>query len=108
MDFIREMLLEGESDVAILGKEEWKSEVNPIRTTADFPSTACALTKKYVVLPNKFVFHDGRQGNTKTVDLCMIIGMDVEIEPRLEDWRIDLEERGVIIRKKNWPDNPHI
>ena len=30
----------------------------------------------------------------------MIIGMDVEIEPRLVDWRTDLEERGVIIRKK--------
>ena len=79
MDFIRETLLEGKSDVAFLGKEEWKSEVTPIRTTAGFPSTACALTKKYVVLPSKFAFHDGRQGNTKTVDLCIVMGMDGEI-----------------------------
>ena len=99
MDFIRETLLEGKSDVAFLGKEEWKTKVTPIRTTADFPSTAAALTKKYAVLPIKFAFRDGR-GNTKTVDLCMVLGMDLEIEPRLGDWRTDLEERGVIIRKK--------
>ena len=99
LDFIRETLLEGESDVVFLGKEEWKSKATPIRTTADFPSTACALTKKYAVLPNESAFRDGRQ-TTKAVDLFMIIGMDVEIEPKLGDWRTDLEERGVTIRKK--------
>ena len=89
--------LEGESDVAFVGKGEWKSKAAPIRTTADFPGTVNALTKKYAALPNEFAFRDGRQ-TTKTVDLCMIIGMDVEIEPKLVDWRTDLEERGVTIR----------
>ena len=85
LDFIRETLLEGKLDVAFLGKEGKKSEANPIKTTADFPSTACAFTKKYVALSNEYAFSDGRQGNIKTVDMCMVLGMDVEIEPNLEE-----------------------
>ena len=30
----------------------------------------------------------------------MAMGMDVEIEPLLEEWRIDLSERGIEIKKK--------
>ena len=46
LEFIRDELLEGESDVAFVGKGEWKSKATPIRTTEDFPSTVNALTKK--------------------------------------------------------------
>ena len=100
-EFIWETLLEGKSEVSFLGKEGRKSKTKPIRTTADFPTTAFALTQKYAFVFNKFAFSEGRQGNTKTVDMCMIRGMDEEIEPMLEEWRVDLEERGVIIRKKS-------
>ena len=30
----------------------------------------------------------------------MVMGMDVEIEPLLEEWRMDLSERGIKTRKK--------
>ena len=30
----------------------------------------------------------------------MVMGMDVEIELLLEEWRMDLSERGIEIRKK--------
>ena len=93
-------------EVAFLGKEGRKSKTKPNRKTADFPTIAFALTQKYAFVSNKFAFSDGRQGNTKTVDMCMALGMDEEIEPMLEEWRVDLEERGVIIRKKNWQRSP--
>ena len=100
MDFIRETLLEGKSEVVFLGKEGRKSKMNPIKTTADFPTTAFVLTQKYGFMSNPFAFSNGLQGNTKTVDMCMVLGMDEVIEPMLEKWRMDLAERGVEIRKK--------
>ena len=100
MDFIRETLLEGKLEVAFLGKERRKSKMNPIKTTSDFPTTAFVLTQKYAFVSNPFAFSDGRQGNTKTVDMCIVLRMDEDIEPMLEKWRIGLSERGVEIRKK--------
>ena len=64
-----------------------------------FPSTAYALTKDYAFASNPYAFNDGQE-TSKTVDLCMVMGMDVEIEPLLEEWRIDLSERGIEIKKK--------
>ena len=75
LDFIWETLLEGKSEVAFLGKEGRKSKMNPIKTTADFPTTAFVLTQKYAFVSSPFAFSDGRQGNTKTVDMCMVLGM---------------------------------
>ena len=30
----------------------------------------------------------------------MVLGIDAEIEPLLEEWRIDLSKRGIYIRKR--------
>ena len=99
LDFIRETLLEGKLEVAFIGKEGRGSKKPPIRATSDFPSTAYALTKDYAFVSIPYAFNDGWD-TSKTVDLCMVMGMDVEIEPLLEEWRMDLSERGIEIRKK--------
>ena len=72
---------------------------NPIKTTSDFSSTAFVLTKDYAFVSNLYAFSDGRN-TSKTVDLCMVMGMDVEIEQLLEEWRMNLSERGIEIREK--------
>ena len=98
LDFISETLLEGKLEVAFTGKEGREPKKTPIRTTSDFPSTAYVLTKDYAFVSNPHAFNDGRNAS-KTVDLCMVMGMDVEIKPLLEEWRMDLSERGIKIRK---------
>ena len=73
LDFIRKTLLEGKMEVAFLGKEGRKSKKkhqNDVR----FPIYSFLL--------------------------CLSMGMNVEIEPLLEEWRMDLSERGIEIRKK--------
>ena len=80
LDFTRETLLEGKLEVAFIGKEGKGSKKTPIRTTPDFPSTEYALTKDYAFVSNPCAFNDGRD-TSKTVDLCMFMGMDVNIEP---------------------------
>ena len=99
LDFIRETLLQGKLEVAFTGKEGRESKKPPIRTRSDFPSTAYVLTKDYAFVSNPHAFNGGWNAS-KMVDLCMVIGMDVEIELLLEDWRMDLSERGTEIRKK--------
>ena len=100
LGFILEMLLEGKAEVAFLGKEGRKPQANPIKTTADFPTKAFGLTQKYASVSNPYAFSNGRQGNSKTVNLCMVMGMDEDIKLMLEKWKMDLSERGVEIRKK--------
>ena len=96
--FIRETFLKGKLESAFIGKEGKGSKKPPIRTISDFPSTAYALTKDYVFVSNSYAFNDGRE-TSRIVDLGMVMGMDVEIEPLLEEWRMDLSERGIKIRK---------
>ena len=99
-DFIRETFLEGKTDVAFLGKEGRKLKKKLTKTTADFPSTTFELTKNYASVLNLFAFNDGRQGTSKVVDLCMVLGTDTKIEPLLEEWRMNFSEKGIKIRKK--------
>ena len=99
LDFIRETLLEGKLEVAFISKEGREPKKPPTRTTSDFPSTAYVLTKDYAFVSNPYAFNDGRNAS-KTVDLCMVMGMDVEIDPLLEEWRMDLSEKRIEIRKK--------
>ena len=66
---------------------------------SDVPSTAYALTKDYAFVSNPHAFNDGRE-TSKAVDLCIVMGMGVEIEPLLEEWRMNLSERGIEIKKK--------
>ena len=90
-----EDLLEGTMEVAFAGKEGRESKKN-IRTTLDFPSTAFVLEKDYAFVSNPYAFSDGRN-TSKMIDLCMVMEIDVEIEPLLEEWRMDLSERGIKI-----------
>ena len=51
---------------------------------SDFPSTTYALTKDYAFVPHPHTFNDWRE-TSKIVDLCMVMGMDVEIDLLLEE-----------------------
>ena len=93
--------------MAFLGKEMRKSEKPPIRMTADFLSSAYELTKGYNCVPNPLAFFDGRRDNSKQVDICMVLGMDKEIAPLLDEWTMDLTERG-IDTKKAMPTSSHV
>ena len=86
LKLIRDTLLEGKSDVAFLGKEGRKSTKPAIRTLADFPGIAYAFKRDYAFIPSPFAFMDARKGTTKTVELCMVLGMDEEIGPRRGTW----------------------
>ena len=94
------LMKEGGTDVAFLGKGGRKSTIPPIRTLTDFPTTAYALKQDYACVPNTFAFTDAKQGTSKVVELCMIIGMDEEIVPTLEAWEMDLAEKGIEIKEK--------
>ena len=57
LKFTRNTLLEGKTDVTVLGKEGRKSEKEaPIRTTADLPPSAFELTKWYACVSNPYSF----------------------------------------------------
>ena len=96
LDFIWKTLLEGMMEVAFLDKEgrEFKKHQNDIK----HPLHGICPDKRLCL----YAFSDWRH-TFKTVDLCMVIGIDIEIEPLLEEWRMDLLERGIKIRKKPGP-----
>ena len=99
LNFIRDTLLERKEDMTFLGKEGRKSEKPPIRTTSDFPLSAYKLTKGYACGSNPYAFFDGHRGNSKQVDICMVLGTGKEIAPLLDEWTMDLAERGIGIKK---------
>ena len=100
LKLIREDLLEGKGAVAILGKEGRKSTKPPIRTATDFPKTSIAFKRDYASLANPYVFIDGKKGNTKPVEMCLVPGMDVDVAQVLKDGESDITEQGVEIRAK--------
>ena len=88
--------------MVFLSKEGRKSEKSPIRTTADFPSSVFELTKWYACVSNPCAFFHRRRGNTKQVKVCMMLGMDKEIAPLLDEWTMDLVEKGIEIKKRQY------
>ena len=81
------------------GRKEISKETH--QDDGRFPLTALDVIRNYASAPHRYAFNDGRQGTFKSVDLCMVLGIDAEIESLLEEWRMDLSERGIVdIRKK--------
>ena len=46
----------------------------------DFLKTAMLFKSGYASISNKYAFNDGKTGNVQTVELCLVLGMDVDIE----------------------------
>ena len=76
----RETLLEGTMKVAFLGKEGKDSKKNH-QNDVRFPLYGICPGKilcMYAFASNPHTFSD-RQNTSKTVDLCMVMGMDVKL-----------------------------
>ena len=57
--------------------------------------------RDYASLSIPYAFKDGKRGNTKNVELCLVLGIGAEIAQVLEDGESDITEKGVKIKAKH-------